>query len=104
MTHFFDFSRVSSYDIDYPKYLAFMAQLADIYPQNIGEQLFVFYAPEGPAAEMAEMARRPWEWSKTTIIRTAFTLDNALHILGGRREDLIELVDSLSENTAARSE
>ncbi|MDO6733065.1 hypothetical protein Q4555_00185 [Octadecabacter sp. 1_MG-2023] len=101
LPHFFDFSRVASYDIDYPKYFAFMAQLADIYPQEDGEQLFVFYAPEGPPAEMAEMARKPWEGSKTAIIRAAFTLNEALDILGGPRADLVSLIDRLAEDAPA---
>lgn len=96
VSHFFDFSRVTSYDIDFTKFLSFMAKLADIYPQGKGEQLFVFYAPEGKPAEMAEMARRPWEGSKSTFIRVAHTLDGAFDILGGPRDDVLAQINALT--------
>jgi len=86
--HFFDFSKVTGYTIDHTKFMSFMALLADIYPTRRDEQLFVFYAPPGAPAEMAEMARRPWEGNCQILIRIAETRAHALDILGGSRHQL----------------
>ncbi|WP_281954849.1 hypothetical protein [Pseudophaeobacter arcticus] len=92
--HFFDMSQITSYDIDFPKFLAFMANLAEIYPSGECEQLFVFYAPEGKPAEMADMARKPWEGSSSIFIRVAHTRDQAFDILGGERSDVLAHIEA----------
>jgi len=94
--HFFDFSKVTGYNIDFTKFLAFMANLSDIYPEGHGEQLFVFYAPPGKPAEMAEMARRPWEGSKSILIRVAQTQEQAFDILGGERSDILAYINTFT--------
>lgn len=94
--HLFDLSRVTSYDFDFTKLATFMAQLADIYPTSGGEQLFVFFAPPGKPAEMAEFARRPWEGSSTILIRVVQTSEQAFDILGGTRSDVINHMKTLA--------
>ncbi|WP_093994906.1 hypothetical protein [Octadecabacter ascidiaceicola] len=88
-THFFDFSKITSYEVDYPLFFKFMAKLTDIYPAEVGQQLNVFFAPPGPPAEMAEMARNPWEGSDKILIRTAQTQEQAFEILGWPRPDVV---------------
>ncbi len=94
--HFFDFSQITSYEINYPKFLKFMAKLVDIYPSSGGEQLNVFHAPSGPPAEMAEMARKPWDGSETILIRITHTREQAFDILGGVRHDLLAHIKALT--------
>lgn len=95
-THFFDFSKISSYDVDYPLFFKFMAKLADVYPSEAGQQFNVFYAPPGPPSEMAEMARNPWEGSDKILIRTAQTQEQAFDILGWTRPDVLAHMAALA--------
>ncbi|WP_049834560.1 hypothetical protein [Octadecabacter temperatus] len=95
-THFFDFSKITSYEVDYPLFFKFMAKLLDIYPPEVGQQLNVFYAPPGPPEEMAEMARNPWEGSSKILIRTAQTQEQAFDILGWPRPDVVAHMAALS--------
>ena len=92
----YDFSKISSYEVDYPLFNKFMAKLADIYPPEVGQQLNVFYAPPGPPAEMAEMARVPWEGSSKILIRTAETQEQAFDILGWSRPDVVAHMETLA--------
>ncbi len=94
--HFFDFSKVTGYTIDHTKLMSFMALLADIYTAGRAEQLFVFYAPPGPSAELAQMARRPWEGNSKIIIRVAETRSHACDILGCSQKDLREHLDDFT--------
>lgn len=94
--HFFDFSRVTGYTIDHPKFMSFMALLADIYPADGNEQLFVFYAPPGAPAEMAELARRPWEGNSRILIRVTEERSHAADILGGAQQELRNHLESFT--------
>lgn len=96
LPHFFDFSRVTSYKLDYTKFLGFMARLSEIYPPDAEEQMFVFYAPSGKPTEMAELARRPWEGSGTILIRVAQCQQQAFDILGGDRPDVRKYMEALA--------
>lgn len=93
--HLFDLSRVTSSDINYPEFFAFMGQLADVYPMSKGENLFVFYAPDGPPAALSQILRKPFEQTPTMLVRAASTREQAFDILGNEREDLREQLDEV---------
>ena len=92
--HFFDLSSVKSYAIDYNQFFKLLGQLADVYPQSSGEHLCVFFAPDGPPAELADILRKPFEGSDTMLIRLARTRQQAFDILGSPRKDLIKHMET----------
>lgn len=92
--HFFDFSQVTSYKIDYIEFFTFMGRLADVYPFSAGEHLFVFFAPDGPPADLSEILRKPYANSSTILLRTARTRDQALDILGDKRAEVLAQLNS----------
>jgi len=87
--HFLDFSRVTDYNVDYTEFFKLMGELAEAYPMSRGEHLFVFYAPEGPPADLAEILCKPFLDSPTLIVRTARTLEHAFDILGQQRPEIM---------------
>ncbi|MCF2872770.1 hypothetical protein L0664_17010 [Octadecabacter sp. G9-8] len=87
--HFFDFSRVTSYDVDYNEFFKLIGHLADAYPQSTGEHLFVFFAPDGPPADLSAILRVPYAQSPTLLVRIARTPEQAFDILGNERPEVL---------------
>ncbi|WP_281981944.1 hypothetical protein [Thalassorhabdomicrobium marinisediminis] len=91
MPHLFDFRDVTGYERDLVKMFAMQARIAELYPEDRGEQLVIFCAPPGIAAEMVELARKSWESSTAILIRSAQSWDQACDIAGVAQSDLMTL-------------
>ena len=92
--HFFDLSAVTSFEIDYTEFFKLLGQLVEAYPQSAGEHLCVFYAPDGPPAQLADVLRKPYADSDVMLIRVARTREQAFDILGSTRSDLIRHMEA----------
>ena len=87
LPHFFDLGDVTGFEQDFAGFFAMQAQLAAVYPPKETDHLGVFYAPVGPAREMAELARKSWDGVPHMVLRILDDNDQAIAVLGLSRDD-----------------
>ncbi len=88
LPHFFDLGDVTGFEQDFAGFFAMQAELANTYPPEENDHLGVYFAPDGPAREMAELARKSWDGVPHMVLRILDDYDLALGVLGLSRADL----------------
>lgn len=82
LPHYFDLSGATGFEHDFVGFFAMQAKLAEMYTPFGSELFVVFNAPDGPAREMAELARKSWDGVPQIVLRIVQTEAEALALLG----------------------
>lgn len=77
-----DLSRVTGYETDFARLMRLQAEKLDLLLQDVPQTLLVYYAPDGPARDMARLIRRSWEGLSGVIVTVQETQAAALSVLG----------------------
>ncbi|MCF8511861.1 MAG: hypothetical protein K9G43_10465 [Rhodobacteraceae bacterium] len=87
-----DLSAVTSYERDFVKIMAAMAQLPDHIPQRGGEPMIVYYAPSRVAQEMASLVLNALSGMPGLAFSAVANEDHAMEILGQPERSLDALI------------
>ncbi len=95
--HMMDLSRVTEVEQDFPKFMKFQAQAAEGFGKPVQPSLMVFYCPNPPARQMAEMVRKSWDGLDGLTLAIIEDEAEALAVAGCTEKSFAELKQTVAE-------
>lgn len=102
--HLVDLSAVTSFDNDWTKLMAFMAQKTDQFSHSPAEVLLAYYAPTAVGQRLARMAVRAWEVVPMVAARVLENESEALEFLGVKDGSIATLLARAGADSEAGSD
>lgn len=77
-----DLAAATGCDQNFARVMELQASKADVFLENGGQVLLVYYAPTRAAMDIAAIVRRSWEGLDSIVLRMVQTEEEALNVLG----------------------